>query len=257
LPSATEEQLKDTGLPETHLTTYRLVHVHDNPLSPKDAADRLGLKPETIARHLRRVKQSLTDPDFTAKLSTSDNSSNKPDVYDDDPERFAEAVVKLSSPAATAAQVARDMGMSPRIALKIGKKLEGELQPLGRVLEDVALIDLLKRFGTMTRDAIDAITPEKLEKACARDLAVIAGIGAQNWQLMRGQPTSRVEIGDRRQMDEVLKLLFKEAERRGVEIDVTPEGTVTAGKSKYTSGKQRKLVRAIASGDPEKTLTPA
>ncbi len=251
---ATEAQLLATGLPERIINTYRLMYDKKPPRTRSAVAKKIGVQPGTVKLHLARIGRALEDPAFT-ELPTKGTSGQ--DFMNQNPDKFGEAIVALSAPGATAAQVARKLGISPSAALKIGKELDAQLMPLNRVVSEVRLEDVTMRFGTLTRDAIDAITPEKLEKANARDLAVIAGIGSQNWQLLRGQPTSRVEVGDKRQMNELVQMMLKEAKRRGVEIDVTPEGAVTAGKSKYRNAHHRRDVLKIESGDPAETLAPA
>jgi hypothetical protein len=52
-------------------------------------------------------------------------------------------------------------------------------------------------------------------------------------------------------------MIVKEAERRGVEIDVTPEGGVTPKKSPFRNAAHQRDVKKIASGDPAETLVPA
>ncbi len=248
-----DEELEATGLPKACLNTYRLHHAHDPLLSKEDLAIRLGVKPATVKLHLARVNKRLDDPG-----SLKVPGQRGPVSLDwSDPEKFAAGVAALSDPAQSVAGAARQAGLNPDVAYKIAKRLDGDLQPLGRVLEDVRIEDLTRRFGMLTRDALDHLTPEKLNGATAQQLAIIAGIAADKWQLLRGQPTQRVEIDDRRKMDEVLNLIMQEAQRRNIEIDVTPEGEVTAKRSPFRSGKHRDLVKEITSGDPPESLAPA
>lgn len=247
-----DEELEATGLSKVYIDTYRLHHAQNPPSSKEKLATKMGVTPATIKTRLARIRKRLEDP-----ASLPRGLQGAPTMDYSDPEKFAAAVNALSNPAKTVAEAARRAGLNPDVAYKVAKRLDGDLQPLGRALEDVRLEDLTKRFGMMARDAIDAITPEKLNGATAQQLAIIAGIGADKWQLLRGQPTARVEIEDRRKMDEVLTLIMQEAKRRNMEIDVTPEGEVTAKRSPFRSAKHRDLVQAITSGDPPESLTPA
>ena len=249
-----DNDLAATGLPERTLATYRAAGSLTLPLADrKKLAKKLGVVETTVKRHLSQVRQQLDHPN--AKQPTVPGEAMLLEVSD--PERHAEALSKLSDPYQSVAAVAREMGMGDVTAAKIAKDLNGELQPLKRAIEDVRLEDLKKGFGTLSRDAMDAITPEKLKKANAQQLAIIAGIGVQNWQLLRGQPTQRMEIGDRRQMNELVEMMLTEAKRRGVEIDVTPEGSTTAKKSPYRNAAHQRDVKKISSGDPAETLAPA
>jgi transposase-like protein len=250
--SVTEEQLQATGLAEKYLDSYRLAHFEDPPLSKDEIAEKVGLKRTTVRRHLSMVERRLADPD-----SMRNPGSGVPHLSQSDPKTYAKALAKLSGPQRNISAVAREMGLSPEAATKIARELEQELQPLQRAIEDVRVEDLAKQFGTLTRDALAAITQPKLDGANARDLGVLAGIGSQNFQLLRGQPTQRLEINDRREMNELVKMMLEEAKRRGIEIDVTPDGGATAKKSPYKNAADQRMVKAISSGDPAGTLTPA
>jgi len=234
------------------LNTYRVAGKTTLTLEErKGVAEKLGRSVQTVKSHLARVRRKIESPESLRRPDTGPihYSKNQPDKY-------AKAVVELSGPKRNVAATARKVGISPKTAKKIADELDRDLIPLQRELEDVRLEDLKKRFGTLTRDALDAITPEKLTEAKARDLAIISAVGVDKWQLLRGQPTQRMEISDRREMNELMKLLVEESKRRGVEIDVTPDGGVTAKKSPYFSAAHQRGQKQIATGDPDGTLTP-
>jgi hypothetical protein len=214
-------------------------------------AKKLKVAESTVARHLSQVSKRLDDPDSLAAPTVQGIP-----LEHLNPEKHTDALLALSHPKRNIAAVAREVGIGPNMAAKLAKELDGELLPLSRAIEEVRIEDLTKRFGTLSRDAVDAITPEKLARSNAQQLAIIAGVAVDKFQLLRGQPTQRMEIGDRRQLNEVLGLIVKEAKRRGIEIDVTPEGSTTAKKSPYRCMEQQKEVKAIAAGgDP--SMVPA
>jgi predicted transcriptional regulator len=229
-----EEQLEATGLAKRYTTTFVLAHAHDPPLLIEDVAERLGIKPKTVERHLALVLKKLEDPDSMREIDTE-----RFDPASTHPEETAVAINRLSDPQRNVAKVARELGLSPEMAKNIAESLDRDLLPLKRVIEEVRVEDLTKRFGTLARDAVDAITPEKLAASAARDLAVVAGIATTNYQLLRGLPTSRMEISDRREMNEVMTLIMEEVSRRGFEIDVTPEGVTTVKKTHGTREDRR------------------
>jgi len=251
-----EEQLQATGLSERILQTYRLAG--DTFISKErsaEIAEEIGKTPTTVKTHLSRVRVKLADPKSMVQPTVPGAGDHSFETKN--PAKFADAVVAMSAPGATAAQVARDVGIGAETAARIGRQLDGELRPLGRKLEDVRLEDLTKRFGTLARDAVDAITQTKLDAASAQQLAIIAGVATDKFQLLRGQPTQRMDITDRREMNEILKLIVDEAKRRNIEIDVTPEGATSATKSPYRSAAHKREVQRIESGDPVETLVPA
>ena len=56
-------------------------------------------------------------------------------------------------------------------------------------------------------------------------------------------------------MDELAVAVLKEARRRNIEIDVTPEGEVNAKRSPYRSAAHRDLMKRIETGDPPETYS--
>jgi len=249
-----DSDLAATGLPERALATYRAAKAFSLPFDKrKKLAKKLGVAESTVKRHLSQVRQRLEHPNL--KQPTTISETRLLEVTD--PDKHARALSKLSEPFRGVEAVAKEVGIAEVTARRLAKELEGELKPLKREIEEIRLDDLTKRFGTLARDAVDAITPEKLVKANARDLAIISGVAVDKWQLLRGQPTQRTELNDRRQMNELLEMLFKEAKRRGIEIDVTPEGSTTSKRSPFLNAAHQREVKKIQTGDPVETRTPA
>jgi hypothetical protein len=59
-------------------------------------------------------------------------------------------------------------------------------------------------------------------------------------------------------MNEVLKMMVTEAKRRGLEIDVTPEGVTSVEKKKdFHSVAHKRLAAKAETRDPVETLAPA
>jgi len=253
LPTASEEQLQAIGLHERYIQTYKLAHFGDSPLEIAAIAKQLNVTSETVKRRLALVERKLADPNAMRSAA-----GGQAPLAKKDPKKYAKALAKMAGPGVrNIAETARECGLTKEAATKIARELERELAPVQRAIEDVRVEDLAKLFGTLSRDAIIAVTQEKLDGANARDLGVLAGIGSQNFQLLRGQPTQRLEINDRREMNELVKMMLEEAKRRGIEIDVTPDGGATAAKSPYKSAADQRMVKAISSGDPAETLAPA
>lgn len=256
MPVVSEDDLKATGLSERILETYRLAGgLEISPTKRKKLAKKLGVAESTITRHLSQVRVKIDRPSLTQP--TKSNFGGGLSMEERDNKKYAQIVSKLADPYRSIAAVAREVGVSPDTASRIAKELELEMQPVKRAIEEVRLEDLTKLYGTLARDSANAITQEKLDAATAQQLAVISGIAVDKWQLLRGQPTQRTEIGDRRQSNELMAMLFKEARRRGIEIDVTPEGGTTAKKSPFRNAAHQREVKKIESGDPAETLAPA
>ncbi len=72
------------------------------------------------------------------------------------------------------------------------------------------------------RRALEYLDDFALAQSSARDLAVIAGIAIDKTQLLAGEPTQIHKIQDMLEIDEKLKAVYAELERRGMLITVDP-----------------------------------
>lgn len=120
-------------------------------------------------------------------------------------------------------KIARDNGMPKRMVEGIRRRVmarQGMSTDGVAALTDRALVATLREKLALSLQYID---PFGLAGAPVKDIeAVVDGL-IKNIQLLEGKPTSITSHEDRRQMNELLPLLIKEAQRRGVTIDVTPE----------------------------------
>ena len=217
-----------------------------------ELAEKRGLSRECVKKHLARARKRLDNPDSVADIPNGHEAGHPTmRVENTKPEQFADAVIALSEPGKTVAAAGRESGLSSTAVNRIVTRMEGDLAAVARPIQALKLKEITDEFGQLSIDAIRAITPEKLEEAKARDLAVVAGVAIDKWQLLRGQPTTRMEITDRRKMDEVAAILLKEAARRGITVTTDPvTGEVSSDKSPYRNIHDQRLVKEISSGDP-------
>ncbi len=242
---ATRSELEAIELDPEEIETYLLRHQSKPKLTLSALAKARGITPSKTKIHLARVKRRLADPEsirsFPERLT----------IEGRDPAAFADAVIELSTPGSTIASSARAAGISTDATKAIANRLDNDLVGVGRPIKALKLQEITDEFGQLALDAVRAITPEKLEEARARDLAVISGVAIDTWQLLRGQPTSRMEISDRRKLDEVAALLMKEAARRGVTLEIDPvSGETHATASPYRNIHDQRRVKELSSGDP-------
>jgi hypothetical protein len=251
---ATDEELAAAGISDKEMATYKLYQSQTPPMSWPELAEHFGCAVSTVKRHLAIVRRRLMSADAVRGVGKP-GAGRK--LENRDPDRFASAVVEISAPDGNLAAACRRSGLDDETARAVRRRLQSDLAPLGREIKDVKLSDMVRRLGTLAQDAVDAITPEKLAASSARDLAVVMGVATDKWQLLRGQPTQRTEINDRREMNEVMKLILEEAKRRKIEIDITPDGEVLAKPSPYRNMADQKLQLKIRTGDPAETWSPA
>ena len=101
----------------------------------------------------------------------------------------------------------------------------------------------------MIQRVLGALTDEKLDKAHARDLAVVYGIFVDKKQLLEGKPTQILSIEERRALPELMELMLREAKRRQItaRTDTAPlNGTVHVDvQQKPRDGRKTKRLQRV------------
>jgi hypothetical protein len=88
-------------------------------------------------------------------------------------------------------------------------------------LREASAPRLLKLIGDRALRLIESVDVNAIRDAKLRDKMVAFGILIDKHQLLSGLPTQRLDISDRRKMDELMVMLFKEAKRRGIKFDIS------------------------------------
>jgi hypothetical protein len=86
-------------------------------------------------------------------------------------------------------------------------------------LREVSAPQLIKLMGDRALALIESVDVNAIADAKLRDKMVAFGILVDKLQLLSGQPTQRLDISDRRKMDELIIALLAEAKRRGMKFD--------------------------------------
>ena len=87
---------------------------------------------------------------------------------------------------------------------------------------EVSKQELLEKVSNLSVRLLDSITDADIDRADLKAKAISAAIMIDKRQILRGEPTTIIQIEDRRKLHELLPLLKQEMERRSLEIDVTP-----------------------------------
>lgn len=138
------------------------------------------------------------------------------------PELVAEFLDHALEPEVSIAQAARRVGMNERTAQDLMGRFLRRYQPVVGELRKVKSAELLGKIEDRLSVLLDAMTPEKIAAAPLRDQAVTFGILSEKRQLLRGEPTQIIDDGERRQLNELIPLVLKEAQRRGMTVDLGP-----------------------------------
>lgn len=104
---------------------------------------------------------------------------------------------------------------------------------------------LIKELEAKLALALSYVDEHALSRANIRDLASLVALFVDRRQLLRGEPTQIASIEDRRAMNEIMPLLLREAQRRGVTIDLPTEDYAVIGEQVQVEDKRpkKRLVR--------------
>src|SRR3972149_5958366 len=80
--------------------------------------------------------------------------------------------------------------------------------------------ELIQQLGEKIDLALHHLNNAALAKAPARDLSNMVAAMIEKKQLLEGQPTAIVSVEHRMKMDALLEKVVKEAQRRGVVVDL-------------------------------------
>ena len=147
-------------------------------------------------------------------------------------EQTAAIVADLTAPMqATLRQIAEDAGVSDDVVGKLAKALKTKGLTLYRALGEVTKPETKQLYEHLAWRLLSSITTKDIEKAGLKDKMLAAAIATDKGLLLGGQPTEILSIPQMENMDELARLLLREAKNRG-QVPVLDEGhqTVTLHK---------------------------
>ena len=125
-------------------------------------------------------------------------------------------------------------GLDPLFAEALATRLfrSPEFVATGRKLTDEHLVSAL---DDKIRDLVAHIDPVVMSRMSGKDLVVSAAVLIDKRQLLKGQPTAIVSTEARKNLDELLPAVMKEAERRGLAFPNRPMIDITPSRPKATA----------------------
>lgn len=133
-------------------------------------------------------------------------------------EQIAQALLDLGDPEETLEAAARATGLGRSTAQALLRRLRAQHSPLINELRTTNSSELTGILEDRIWRALQYLDDFNLAKAPARDLAVIVGILLEKRQLLRGEPTHILSTTERANLNELVPLMVKEAQRRGIEF---------------------------------------
>ena len=116
-------------------------------------------------------------------------------------------------------KLALEEGIEPQAVRGLVERMNRAGLGIPTDLREASAPQLLKLMGDRALQLIESVDINAIADAKLRDKMIAFGILVDKLQLLRGEPTQRLDISDRRRMDELMVMMFKEAKRRGIKFD--------------------------------------
>jgi hypothetical protein len=189
----------------------RLRESVEPPMSWVDIGRTMAITPKSARQFYLRGKERLND----------DKDEN---TLERNPGVTAEVLVAQSDPQnESLAAIARDAGVSTHVAKGIieaaSRKMPKPVENLRKV-HTARLQDLLDHNSDKILEAISTMPIDTLQAEGVKDLSIAMSVHLEKRALLRKEPTSRIQIEDRRHMNELLGAVQDEILRRGLEVEV-------------------------------------
>lgn len=126
-------------------------------------------------------------------------------------------------PFATLTAAAKATGLSESATRGLIRRLRAQYQPVVEELKNIHSGQLAKMLEEKAVLALSFIDGLNLSVASAKDCAIVAGILLEKRQLLRGEPTQIISTEERLGLDVLAQGITREAQRRGIVIDVESE----------------------------------
>ena len=185
----------------------------------------MGLSAAGARANYARAEDKIKAPNQTG-LPVATNVSG---TEYQDPEKAAEMIDVATNPLLeNLAEACRESGLPEQTTRSLLKRLNTKYLQVQGAAERIKTDFLVREFEGLAKDALEAITKDKLDSTSAYQLSLIAAIATDKRELLDGRPTERLSVEDRRSLPEIVSLLMAEAERRGLAPVINPDaGTST------------------------------
>ncbi len=139
-----------------------------------------------------------------------------------DPEGAAAIITAHADPFDKLVQAAEACGMPSRTASRIVQRLKTRYLPVKEATEEITTRSLQRMLDDRAHMALAYMDDKVFAEANLRDLSIALGILLEKRQLLKGEPTQILSVGERKNMNDLLPEIVAEAQRRGMTIDMTP-----------------------------------
>lgn len=138
------------------------------------------------------------------------------------PEEFAEIFEQITDPLARVEKLLEMADMPKRTAKTIMRRIQTRYNNVNRAVKEIKTRDIVSALESKIELAFDYMDDTAFARASLRDLSITLGILIEKRQLLRGEPTQILSTEERQTLDISIPLIVKEAQRRGMIIEMTP-----------------------------------
>lgn len=138
------------------------------------------------------------------------------------PEQTAEALDLMGDPLAKFEDIAEACGLPAQTTKILSERLRKRWVPVSDRIKQVRHKELLSLIEDRMMRTLDYMDDVAMASAPLRDLALTFGILHDKRQLLMGQPTQILTVQERKDLNDLLPEIVKEANRRGITIDASP-----------------------------------
>jgi hypothetical protein len=139
-----------------------------------------------------------------------------------DAEKVGQAIALTAGRLDALDKVCEAAGMPAAATRELIQKLQQNYPEVFSHVGEVKTEYLLAGMDNVSRKALEALNLQDLTTQSPRDLAIVIDIMTKNANLLRNKPTHILTVEERRSVKEMIPQYLKEAERRGLTIDMDP-----------------------------------
>lgn len=151
------------------------------------------------------------------------NSRNKQQLENKQPDEAGQFIADLTAdPYTNLRKLAKAHGFNERAVRGFIRRMETRYLPLQQEMRSISTKQLQNTIDDRLSRILDYMDDYVIAEAPLRELAVAFGVLMEKRQLLRGEPTQIIDNTERQSIAELLQAANKEAERRGLTIDITP-----------------------------------
>ena len=145
---------------------------------------------------------------------------------DKDPELMAGVLDMASEPFMSLLQKGQELGLDPKILKRMIERVRSRYQPVLGEMQEYSTQNLLSMLNDRIGRAMGYLDDYAMADASAKDLSIVIGILLEKHQLLSNRPTHIISVEERMSLNALVPELVREAQRRGMTIDLNAEDVI-------------------------------